>query len=72
MNYHSKEIEMIIEDKEPYEYRLTYINGDREVTHVFSAFINGEELRNNLRHFLLASSWSPASVDSILGEVVDE
>ena len=58
--------------KDTYEYRLTYIDGDKECTHVFSAFTTGEELRNNLRHFLLAASWSPEAVDNILGGSEDE
>ena len=62
----------MIKDNKPYEYRLTYINGDKEVTHVFSALISGDELRSNLRHFLLACSWLPDSVDSILGGLEDE
>ena len=58
--------------KDTYEYRLTYIDGDKECTHQFSAFITGEELRDNLRRFLLAASWSEANVDKILGECEDE
>lgn len=60
------------EIKGPYEYRLTYVDGDKEYTHIFSAFITGEELKNNLRHFLLACEWHPEAVDRILGESEDE
>ena len=58
--------------KGPYEYRLTYIDGDKERTHIFSAFVDGDELRNNLRHFLLACEWSDASIDNILRSDDDE
>ena len=50
----------------PYEYRLTYVDGDKERTHIFSALIDGEEMKYNLRHFLLASEWSNASINNIL------
>ena len=53
--------------KMPYEYRLTYIDGDKERTHIFSAFVDGDEMRDNLKHFLLACEWSNTSVDKILG-----
>lgn len=62
----------MIKDNKPYEYRLTYIDGDREITHIFSAFITGNEMHNNLRQFLLAASWSPESIDSIIGVSEDE
>ena len=58
--------------KDIYEYRLTYIDGDVEKTHIFSAFCTGEELRNNLRHFLLACEWHENAVDKILGGYEDE
>ena len=58
--------------KDVYEYRLTYIDGDTERTHIFSAFTTGEELRNNLRHFLLACEWHKEVVDKILGGEEDE
>lgn len=51
-----------------YEYRLTYIDGDKEITHSFSAFCNGQDMMDNLRHFLLACEWSETAVDKILGE----
>lgn len=63
---------MILKDNKPYEYKLTYIDGDKERTHIFSAFITGEELRDNLRHFLLACEWSKEAVDIILGGQEDE
>jgi len=50
----------------PYEYRLTYIDGDREVSHIFSALITGGEMKQNLRHFLLACEWSNTSINNIL------
>ena len=50
----------------PYEYRLTYIDGDKERTHIFSALIDSEEMKQNLRHFLLACEWSNASINKIL------
>lgn len=50
----------------PYEYRLTYIDGDKERTHIFSAFVDAEEMRTNLRHFLLACEWSNSGVGKIL------
>lgn len=53
--------------KMPYEYRLTYIDGDKERTHIFSAFVDGDEMRDNLKHFLLACEWSNTAVDKILG-----
>jgi len=56
----------------PYEYRLTYIDEDKERTHIFSAFVNGEEMRDNLRHFLLACEWSESAVNKILGRGYDE
>ena len=52
--------------KGPYEYRLTYIDGDKERTHTFSALIDSEEMKYNLRHFLLACEWSNASINRIL------
>ena len=64
--------EVILKTDKPYEYRLTYIDGDIERTHIFSAFITGEELRDNLRHFLLACEWSKEAVDIILGGQADE
>lgn len=62
----------MIVDNKPYEYRLTYVDGDTERTHVFSAFCTGSEMKENLRHFLLACEWSVAGVDNILGEEEDE
>lgn len=62
----------MIQDKEPYEYRLTYIDGDYEVTHTFSAFCTGNEMRDNLRHFLRACSWSDNAVDLILNGGLEE
>lgn len=56
----------------PYEYRLTYVDGDREVTHIFSALIDVEEMKQNLRHFLLACEWSDAGVNNILRLDEDE
>ena len=56
----------------PYEYRLTYIDGDKERTHIFSAMISGDELKHNLRHFLLACEWSPSSVNEIIKDDEDE
>lgn len=64
--------EVILKDNKTYEYRLTYIDGDKERTHVFSAFIDGEGLKDNLRHFLLACEWSEAAVDRILGDACDD
>ena len=58
--------------KGPYEYRLTYIDGDRERTHIFSALIDAEEMKQNLRHFLLACEWSESSVNNILRLDEDE
>ena len=52
--------------KGPYEYRLTYVDGDKERTHIFSALIDSEEMKYNLRHFLLACEWSNASINRIL------
>lgn len=52
--------------KVPYEYRLTYVDGDKERTHIFSAFTTGEEIKQNLRHFLLACEWSESSINNIL------
>ena len=54
--------------KDQYEYILTYIDGDKEVSHTFSAFCTGEEMRSHLRGFLAACSWLPESIDKILGE----
>ena len=54
--------------KDTYEYRLSYIDGDTERTHIFSAFVDGNEMRENLRRFLLACSWHEEAVDKILGE----
>ena len=56
----------------PYEYRLTYIDGDKERTHIFSALIDSEEMKQNLRHFLLACEWSNASISNILRADDDE
>lgn len=58
--------EVILKDNKTYEYRLTYIDGDKERTHIFSAFIDSDELKNNLRHFLLACEWSKGGIDKIL------
>ena len=52
--------------KVPYEYRLTYVDGDKERTHIFSAFVSGSEMISNLRHFLLACEWSENSINNIL------
>lgn len=52
--------------KGPYEYRFTYVDGDKERTHIFSALTTGEELKENLRHFLLACEWSENSINNIL------
>ena len=52
--------------KGPYEYRLTYIDGDKERTHIFSALIDSEEMKQNLRHFLLACEWSNNGINKIL------
>lgn len=57
---------------ERYEYRLTYVDGDTERTHIFSAFCTGDEMRTNLRHFLLACEWSESNVNSILGDSNNE
>lgn len=64
--------EVILKDNNTYEYRLTYVDGDKEITHQFSAFIDGDELRNNLRHFLLACEWHEEAVNKILGGSRDE
>lgn len=56
----------------PYEYRLTYVDGDKERTHIFSALIDIEEMKQNLRHFLLACEWSESSINRILGGDEDE
>jgi len=58
--------------KGPYEYRLTYVDGDKERTHIFSAFVDAEEIKHNLRHFLLACEWSNASINKILRVDEDE
>lgn len=58
--------------KMPYEYRLTYIDGDKERTHIFSAFVDRDEMKDNLRHFLLACEWSSTAVDKILGGGYDD
>lgn len=50
----------------PYEYRLTYVDGDKERTHIFSALIDAQEMKQNLRHFLLASEWSNTGINKIL------
>ena len=57
---------MNIEGK-PYEYTLTYIEGNKEVTHIFPADIDGYELRENLIRFLKACSWDDKQIDIILG-----
>ena len=54
--------------RDTYEYRLSYIDGDRELTHQFSAFITADEMRDTLKHFLLACSWTEEGVNKILGE----
>ena len=64
--------EVVLKNNNTYEYRLTNIDGDKERTHIFSAFVDGSEMRNNLRHFLLACEWSECSVDKILGGGWDE
>ena len=58
--------EVILKDNKTYEYRLTYIDGDIERTHIFSALITGDELKHNLRHFLSACEWSEDSINHIL------
>jgi hypothetical protein len=58
--------EVILKDNKTYEYRLTYIDGNTERTHIFSAFVNADEMKQNLRHFLLACEWSNIGVDNIL------
>lgn len=62
----------MVKDNKPYEYRLTYLDGDIERTHIFSAFVTGDEMKENLRHFLLACEWHEEAVDKILGEGWDE
>lgn len=59
-------------DNKTYEYRLTYMDGDKECTHVFSAYIDVQQLKSNLRQFLLATGWSEEQVDNILGKEHDE
>lgn len=61
-----------VEVKIPYEYRLTYVAGDKERTHIFSAFCTGSEMRENLRHFLRAAEWSDGCIDKVLGEDRDD
>ena len=56
----------------PYEYRLTYVDGDKERTHIFSALIDVKEMKQNLRHFLLACEWSDTGVNNILRLDKDE
>lgn len=58
--------------KGPYEYRFTYVDGDKERTHIFSAFVDAEEMKSNLRHFLLACEWSDTGVNNILRLDEDE
>ncbi len=60
--------EVILTTNKTYEYKLTYIDVDKERTHIFSAFVDGSEMRDNLRHFLLACEWSETAVDRILGD----
>lgn len=62
---------MILKDNKPYEYRLTYIDGEHEITHVFSGFVNGKEMQDYLKDFLLACSWTPESANLILGRRED-
>lgn len=58
-------------NKEEYKYKLSYIEGEKELTHIFSGYINASEMRDNLKDFLRACSWSEEGIKKILGEVYD-
>ena len=49
-----------------YKYILTYIDGDKKVTHEFPAAITIHELADNLRNFLCGCSWSEDMLEEIL------
>lgn len=51
---------------EDYYYELKYKYNDEEITFKFSAEITATELAGRLREFLLACSWTPATVDDVI------
>lgn len=59
-------------DLDKYYYELKYVDGDKTITHTFSAEIDGTELTNNLRDFLCGCSWSEKQVNNMLGLIGDE
>ena len=50
-----------------YKYTLKYEIDGTEVVMTFPGDVNIEQIRNNLRYFLLGCSWMPNQVDEILG-----
>ncbi len=47
-----------------YKYKLQYFDGNKIVTHKFSADITSDELADNLRDFLCACSWKEDIVEN--------
>lgn len=47
-----------------YKYKLQYFDGNKIVTHEFSADITSDELAYNLRDFLCACSWKEDTVEN--------
>jgi len=49
-------------------YQLSYLHDEAEINTKFNGDISLSELRDNLRSFLLACSWSESSVSALFRE----
>lgn len=49
-----------------YKYVLQYIDGDKKITHEFSADIVVEDLVYELRDFLAGTSWTESTIKQII------
>lgn len=45
-------------ESETYKYNLQYQNNKTTISHTFSAFINSEDIKWQLRDFLCACGWN--------------
>lgn len=50
-----------------YKYTLKYEVDETETVVTFPGDVDIEQIRNNLKYFLLGCSWMPKQVDEILG-----
>jgi hypothetical protein len=55
-----------MEDISKYKYLFVYIDEDKRVSSEFSAFINMEDLMENIRDFLCGCSWSEEKVNEYI------